>query len=192
MSLLTVRGGKLLLNALNHVIPYIEMCTSLVCNQVLFRLGQKGEAIQVSSGSGQLLLADIIKVEKMHPSDQQVWDKVDVFFKVLKKEIEVLYLREKFPVTTHPIIFQGRSPLQKLLTSLTHTLTHRQKVSLLIFLFIFLIYILRNASPHLFSLEIFLAETSSQYNSSVKTTKVFKLHQDGFVGHCQHFSHFST
>ena len=36
----------------------------------------------------------------MHPSD-----KVDVFFKVLKKEIEVLYLREKFPVTTHPIIF---------------------------------------------------------------------------------------
>ena len=105
MSLLTVRGGKLLLHALNHVIPYIEMCTSLVCNQVLFRLGQKGEAIQVSSGSGQLLLPDIIKVEKMHPSDPKVWDKVDVFFKVLKKEIEVLYLREKFPVTTHPIIF---------------------------------------------------------------------------------------
>ena len=29
-------------------------------------------------------------------------------------------------------------------------------------------------------------------NSSVKTTKVFKLQQDGFVSHCQHFSHFST
>ena len=41
----------------------------------------------------------------MNPSDPKVWDKVDVFFKVLKKEIEVLYLREKFPVTTHPIIF---------------------------------------------------------------------------------------
>ena len=24
------------------------------------------------------------------------------------------------------------------------------------------------------------------FHSSVKTTKVFKLHQDGFVGHCQH------
>ena len=39
--------------------------------------------------------------------------------------------------------------------SLTESLTDRQKVSLLIFLFEFLIYILRNASPLLFSLEIF-------------------------------------
>ena len=50
--------------------------------------------MHVSSGSG-LLLPDIIKVEKMHPSDPKVWDKVDVDFKVLKKGIEVLYLREK-------------------------------------------------------------------------------------------------
>ena len=28
-------------------------------------------------------------------------------------------------------------------------------------------------------------------NSSVKTTKVFKLQQDGFVSHCQHFSQLS-
>ena len=45
--------------------------------------------MHVSSGSG-LLLPDIIKVEKMNPSDPKVWDKVDVDFKVLKKGIEVL------------------------------------------------------------------------------------------------------
>ena len=100
MSLLTVRGGKLLLHALNHVIPYIEMCTSLVCNQVLFRLGQKGEAIQDYQDQDSCRYLTLLRQKKMHPSD-----KVDVFFKVLKKEIEVLYLREKFPVTTHPIIF---------------------------------------------------------------------------------------
>ena len=65
------------------------------------------------------------------------------------------------------MFFLGAKPSLET-TYFTDSLTDRQKVSLLIFLFIFLIYILRNASPLLFSLEIFFVKPGFSMEKGLK------------------------